>query len=85
MQQQSKNTETLEWQVLMQAEWSTAGDDRVCPECASLEGKVYTLDEIEGLIPVHPNCFIDPQIPIYTSEGWKPIGKIEVGGLCIDT
>lgn len=65
--------------VKVQAEWSTAGDDRVCPECASLEGKVYTLDEIEGLIPVHPNCFIDPQIPIYTSEGWKPIGKIEVG------
>lgn len=65
--------------VKVQAEWSTSGDDRVCPECASLEGKVYTLDEIEGLIPLHPNCFIDPQIPIYTSEGWKPIGKIEIG------
>jgi SPP1 gp7 family putative phage head morphogenesis protein len=42
--------------VKVQAEWSTAGDDRVCAECASLEGKVYTLDEIEGLIPLHPNC-----------------------------
>jgi SPP1 gp7 family putative phage head morphogenesis protein len=42
--------------VKVQAEWSTAGDDRVCEQCASLEGKVYTLEEIEPMIPVHPNC-----------------------------
>jgi SPP1 gp7 family putative phage head morphogenesis protein len=38
------------------AEWSTAGDDRVCPECASLEGQVFTVEEARGLIPKHPNC-----------------------------
>jgi SPP1 gp7 family putative phage head morphogenesis protein len=37
-------------------EWQTAGDERVCPECASLEGRRFTLDEIEGMIPVHPQC-----------------------------
>jgi SPP1 gp7 family putative phage head morphogenesis protein len=37
-------------------EWQTAGDDRVCPICAALQGKVYTLDQIEGMIPQHPNC-----------------------------
>lgn len=42
--------------VTVMAEWSTAGDDRVCEECASLEGKVYTFAEIENLIPRHPNC-----------------------------
>lgn len=42
--------------VKVQAEWSTAGDDRVCPQCSPLEGKIYTLDEIEGMIPFHPNC-----------------------------
>lgn len=42
--------------VKVQAEWSTSGDDRVCEQCRSLEGKVYTLDEIENLIPLHPNC-----------------------------
>lgn len=39
-----------------EVEFSTAGDDRVCPICASLEGTEYTLDEARGIIPVHPNC-----------------------------
>ncbi len=43
-------------EVIVLAEFSTAGDDRVCPECAALEGRIFTLDEIEGLIPVHPGC-----------------------------
>jgi len=38
------------------AEWSTAGDDRVCPLCAELEGTVMTVEEARGLIPRHPNC-----------------------------
>jgi len=38
------------------AEFRTAGDDRVCPECEKLEGKIYTLDEAEGIIPRHPRC-----------------------------
>lgn len=40
----------------VQAEWSTAGDDRVCSECEALEGRVFSLDEIEGMIPLHPQC-----------------------------
>ena len=42
--------------VVVQAEFSTAGDQRVCPECEALEGKRYTVTEIENVIPVHPNC-----------------------------
>lgn len=47
------------WQVTgvtVKAEWTTAGDDKVCSQCSSLEGKVFTLDEIEGRIPTHVNC-----------------------------
>ena len=47
------------WGVLnieVMAEFKTAGDMRVCEKCASLEGKRFTLDEIEGMIPVHPEC-----------------------------
>jgi SPP1 gp7 family putative phage head morphogenesis protein len=42
----------------VQVEYSTAGDDQVCPECADLEGEVYDVDdpEIQDLIPLHPNC-----------------------------
>lgn len=42
--------------VTVEAEWSTAGDDRVCPECAALEGKIFSIDEARGMIPRHPNC-----------------------------
>jgi hypothetical protein len=43
-----------EIQVL--AEWSTAGDDLVCPLCEPLEGAIMTIQEARGLIPRHPNC-----------------------------
>lgn len=42
--------------VSVLAEWATALDDRVCPKCAALEGKIFTLDEVEPLIPLHPQC-----------------------------
>lgn len=48
--------------VTVTAEWLTAGDDRVCEICQgnaeTEDGKkiIYTLDEIEGMIPAHPNC-----------------------------
>jgi SPP1 gp7 family putative phage head morphogenesis protein len=38
------------------AEFATAGDNKVCERCAALEGKLYSIEEAEGLIPVHPNC-----------------------------
>lgn len=43
-------------EVEVQAEHLTAGDSRVCPECASLQGTTYTVQEARGLIPVHPRC-----------------------------
>jgi len=42
--------------VRVLAEWSTANDDRVCSQCAALEGQIFTLDAIEPLIPLHPMC-----------------------------
>lgn len=42
--------------VEVEAEFATAGDDVVCPECEELEGKVYSIEEARGVIPVHPNC-----------------------------
>jgi len=42
--------------VNVQAELRTAGDGRVCEQCASLEGQVFTLAEAQNLIPVHPMC-----------------------------
>lgn len=42
--------------IKVKAELRTAGDDRVCVECEGLEGNIYTLDEAQNLIPVHPMC-----------------------------
>ena len=27
-----------------------------CEDCKALHGKLFTLDEIQGVIPKHPNC-----------------------------
>lgn len=43
-------------EVGVYAEWSTAGDDRVCSACHALEGALFTVAEARGLIPRHPNC-----------------------------
>ena len=43
-------------EVGVMAEWSTAGDDRVCDLCWPLEGKVLPIGEAHSLIPLHPNC-----------------------------
>lgn len=38
------------------AEWLTAGDDRVCQQCADQEGKTFELEDARNRIPLHPNC-----------------------------
>lgn len=42
--------------VYVKAEWMTAGDNRVCSECAGMQGEIFTLDVIEKMIPLHPQC-----------------------------
>lgn len=42
--------------VRVKAEWVTAGDDRVCDRCNALEREIFTLDQVEGMIPLHPQC-----------------------------
>lgn len=42
--------------VELQAEFITAGDDRVCPICSGMNGNHYSLQEAENIIPVHPLC-----------------------------
>lgn len=43
-------------QVTILAEFTTAGDGRVCDICAGLEGTTYDLESAHGVIPVHPMC-----------------------------
>lgn len=52
--QEYKNWRALGVHII--AEWGTAGDERVCDQCASMHGNRYRLEEIEHMIPAHPNC-----------------------------
>lgn len=38
------------------AEWLSTPDARRCPQCAALEGQVFTVEQARGLLPRHPNC-----------------------------
>ena len=42
--------------VRVKAEWITAGDERVCPDCAGLEGSIFTIEEAQGMLPLHAQC-----------------------------
>jgi SPP1 gp7 family putative phage head morphogenesis protein len=55
----SSMQEFKNWRELgidVKAEWRTAGDNRVCDFCKALEGKIFTVEEIENMIPLHPEC-----------------------------
>ena len=45
-----------ESKVVQMVEFEATGDERLCEECASLDGKRFTLDESHGVIPVHHEC-----------------------------
>ena len=36
--------------------WVTAFSDRTCPECADMDGRIFDIDEAEGICPLHPMC-----------------------------
>ena len=55
-------------EIGVEVEWSTAGDDRVCPECASMEGRTFTIADAHGLIPAHPNA-------VFAGSTFVPYGE----------
>jgi len=63
--------------VKVKAEFMTAGY-HVCPECEGLQGKIFTLEQIRSMIPVHPNCRC-VALPVKEKEEKKPAkGKIPI-------
>ena len=59
-------------EVQPMVELSTAGDDRVCDRCLSLEARgPRSTADARGVIPVHPNCrctWLPVQKPLATNE-----------------
>ena len=69
-------------EVRVQAEFQTVGDNLVCPECASLEGNTYTVEQAREIIPVHPRCF-PLNTKVWTVGGRKRIQHIQPGDLVL--
>jgi len=61
--------------VVVKAEWVDAGFN-VCPECAKNNGKIFDLNEIEGLIPLHPNCRCIA-LPTMPEKDVKKVEKVQ--------
>lgn len=43
--------------ILSGYEWLTANDERVCPDCRGMDGKVFSF-KARKLPPLHPNCIL---------------------------
>lgn len=68
-------------------EWSTAGDDKVCPRCAPMNGKTFTVQQARGQIPLHPNCrcawipgpIAPKKAPEVGADGWPIYSTLRDG------
>lgn len=67
--------EKLGHKVRLKAEWDTANDDRVCPQCADLASTEYTIEEARGLIPAHIGCRCSWQVSEEISPREVPTAK----------
>lgn len=65
------------------AEWSTAGDARVCPICIGMQGTLHKLEDARGLIPIHPNCRCT-WVPVIAGEEGGGPGGIPPGSVTPD-
>jgi len=82
----SFNTSTIDsYKVakIKKAQMLVANDEMTCNICLGLSGMIMPIDEARSCLPMHPRCLIDGKIPIYTSKGWQPIGKIKLGDLVL--
>lgn len=66
--------------VSVVAEWLTAGDSRVCPQCQeiAMAQQYYTVDEVTDMIPVHPQCRcttvpVPKDVPIKRPKAEEPL------------
>ena len=59
-------------------------DERTCNFCMSMDARVVPLDDEWAQEDIfHSNCLVKWNTPIYTSKGWKAVGKIKEGELVL--
>lgn len=70
---------------VQKSEWLTMEDERVCPVCGPLDGKVFPTDKFPN-IPAHPQCRCQalPAYPlVICGADMKAEAKYETGDACI--
>jgi len=43
-------------EVTYQVEWSATPDTKTCIRCSALDGQIFKISEMRGMIPLHVNC-----------------------------
>jgi SPP1 gp7 family putative phage head morphogenesis protein len=67
-------------------QWKTSRKENVCPQCRPLHNRVFSVHDSTAPMPVvstHPQCLVDPQVPIVSLEGHKRICDIKIGDLVL--
>lgn len=66
--------------------YSAVMDERTTEVCRFLDGKIFKPQspDLASLVPPnHFQCFIDGQVPVLTSRGYREIGALRVGDLVL--
>jgi hypothetical protein len=71
----------VEWSAVMEV-GGTQGRG-TCIRCASLDSTKFLWDEPRPPCPLHIRCLISSRVLIRTDNGWKPIGKMQVGDMVL--
>ncbi len=83
----SSDDQLCEFCVQMDGQMIRTGDPFLPAgtEFPGLDGGTLNIPEEWSIShpPLHPMCFIDGQVPIYTSKGWKPIRDVKKGTLVL--
>lgn len=48
--------------------WVTAHDERVCPHCGAMEGKIFDIDKVPHIMHPRCHCSVDPVIDLTSDE-----------------
>lgn len=65
-----------------QVMWVTMEDERVCPICGPLEGRLYWKGQFMAPLPAHANC-LTPDTKVQTIRGLIPIKDVMLGDMVL--
>lgn len=60
--QNAASVERYKEEGVKKAKWVTAHDERVCPHCGAMEGKIFDIDKVPHIMHPRCHCSVDPVV-----------------------